>query len=91
MSADLLGVGQLVGGLTQAVSSALDPYFFTDQEKANAELAQQQQTTQQQAITATAQAASDREQTNRLAITYGLAGILGVSVLYLGAKLVSSA
>lgn len=85
---DLLGVADLVGGLASGLGAVADPYFYTDQEKQRDALAAQNTQTQQQAIQATAAANQAREETTRQAITYGLAGVLGVSLLYLGSKLV---
>lgn len=86
---DILAVGQLVGGLIPAIGGAVDPYFYTAQEQGRDALANTALQNQGAAIQAQSQAIAQREETTRQAITYGLAGVLGVSLLYLGSKLVS--
>lgn len=86
---DLLGISQIVGGLVVAGAQVADPFLYTDQEKARDGLTAGQQAVQQQAIQATAAAAQAREETTQKMITFGLAGVLGVSGLYLASKLVS--
>lgn len=88
MALDLLGVGALIGGAAQSIGTALDPYFFTDQEKMQASLTQQQIAAQQAAVTQQGQVALAREETTQKAVVYGLAGVLGVGGLYLAAQLV---
>lgn len=85
---DWLSVGNLVGGLVTSGAQIADPYFYTDQEKARDGLAGQNLATQNAAIGAAAQAAAEREETTRQAITYGLAGVLGVSAVFLASRLI---
>lgn len=85
---DYLGVGQLVGGLVQGVASAADPYFFTEQEKANAQLQVTSLQNQQDAINANVTVATKKEETTQKAIQYGLVGVLGVSCVYLASKFI---
>ena len=85
---DLLAVGSLVGGLVPAVAGVADPYFYTQQEQARDGLAGQQLTNQQAALTTAAQIATERERTTQQAITYGLAGVLVVSGVFLGSRVI---
>lgn len=81
-------MGALVGGAAQGIGSALDPWVFTDQEKAAAGLTQQQIAAQQAAVAQQGQVALAREETTQKVVVYGLAGVLGVGGLYLAAQLV---
>lgn len=85
---DYLAVGNLVGNLAVAGGQIADPYFYTKQEQAKDGLTGQQIATQQSAIAAQAAAAQQREETTQKAITYGFAGVLGLSCVYLASRLI---
>lgn len=85
---DWLAVGNLIGNLAVAGGNIANPYFYTEQEKAADGLAGGQLSMQQQAIAAQAAAAQQREATNQKAITYGFAGVLGLSCVYLASRLI---
>ena len=81
---DLLNVGQLVGGLGQIA----DPYFYTDQEKARDANQMAITAAQQNAIDQAAAVAREKERTNQQAIQYALAGVLGVSCVFLASRMI---
>ncbi|MFB9994491.1 hypothetical protein ACFFLM_21270 [Deinococcus oregonensis] len=85
---DYLGVGSLITGVVKDVGSAVNPYFFTDQEKSEHALAQGQIDAQMQATALQGQSIAVREATNQKAITYGLAAVLGVSCVFLASRLI---
>ncbi|MEF2280389.1 hypothetical protein V3W47_19010 [Deinococcus sp. YIM 134068] len=86
--ADYVGVANLVTGVVTGIGNVVNPYIYTDQEKATDGLTGAQLANQQNAINAEVTITQAREETTQKAITYGLAGILGVSCVYLASRLI---
>lgn len=85
---DLLSVGQLVGGLAEVGRAIWDEVDYSAEEQAADRNNANATAATREATAANLQAVQAREETTRQLITYSLAGVLGVSAVFLASRLI---
>lgn len=85
---DYLGVGNLIGGLLQTGGKIWDEIDYSAEEQAQSANTAAATAATREATAANLQAVTAREETTRQAITYTLAGVLGLSAVYLAGRLI---